>query len=162
MRGIGQVAKLPAARAEVRLTRAFVSGTVRQGRCRRQSREGGLEVTVRERRMKYENGEGEMERCDTRTANTSHARTRCLYATQGKCVRTVRVRHGVCVHLPSHTQWLSLRGCEILRQKKPQTSSFHFHLDFSHQNVVHQFAFQRSSLVNASRCPEARASADFR
>ena len=31
VRGIGQVAKLLAARAEVRLTRAFGSGTVRQG-----------------------------------------------------------------------------------------------------------------------------------
>ena len=30
VRGIGQVAKLPAARAEVRLTGAFASGTVRQ------------------------------------------------------------------------------------------------------------------------------------
>ena len=108
VRGIGPVAKLPAARAEVRLTRTFGSGTVRQGRCRRQGREGGLEVTVREqqgRRMKHENGEGEMERCDMRTANTlSHACTRCLHATQGKCVRTMCVRHGVCVHPPSHTQ----------------------------------------------------------
>ena len=30
VRGIGQIAKLPAARAVVRLTRAFGSGTVRQ------------------------------------------------------------------------------------------------------------------------------------
>ena len=47
VRGIGQVANLPAARAEVRLTRAFGSGTVRQGRCRCQGLEGGLEVTFR-------------------------------------------------------------------------------------------------------------------
>ena len=51
----------------------------------------GVEVTVREqqrRRMKHENGAGEMESCDMRTAHTSsHACTRCLYATQGKCVR---------------------------------------------------------------------------
>ena len=77
------MAKLLAARAEVRLTRACESGTVRQGRCRR---ERGVEVTVREqqrRRMKHENGEGEMERHDMRTANTlSHACTRCPYATQ--------------------------------------------------------------------------------
>ena len=56
VRGIGQVAKLLAARAEVRLTRAFGSGTVRQGRCRR---ERGVEVTVREQqgwRMEHENG----------------------------------------------------------------------------------------------------------
>ena len=88
MRGIGQVAKLPATRAEVRLTRAFGSGEVRR---RLYRQECGLEVTVREqqrRRMKHENGEGEMERYDVRTANTlSHACTRCLYATQGKCVR---------------------------------------------------------------------------
>ena len=44
VRRIGQVAKLPAARAELRQTRAFGSGTVLQGRCRRQGREGGLEV----------------------------------------------------------------------------------------------------------------------
>ena len=160
--GIGQVAKLPAARAEVRLIRAFGSGEVRQRLCRQ---ECGLEVTVREqrrRRMKHENGESEMERYDMRTANTlSHACERGLHATQGNCVRKICVRHGVCVHLPSHTQWLPLRGCEILRQKNPQTSSFHNHLDFSHQDVVHEFAFHRSSLVNAFRFPEACASADF-
>ena len=122
VRRIGQVAKLTAARAEVRLTRAFGSGTVGQGRCRRQGRESGLEVAVREqqgRRMKHENGEGEMKRCDMRTANTlSHACARCLYATQRKCVRKMCVWHGVCTPLPSHTQQLPLRGCEILRLKK--------------------------------------------
>ena len=107
--GIGRVAKLPAARAGVRLTGAFSSGTVRQGRCRRQGREGGLEVTVREqqgRRMeKVRMEKVRMERCDMRTANTlSHACTRCLYATQGKGVRKMCVRHGVCVHPASHTQ----------------------------------------------------------
>ena len=64
VRGIGQVTKLLAARAEVRLTRAFGSGTVRQGSSRQ---ERSVEVTVREqqgRRMKHENGEGEMEKCD--------------------------------------------------------------------------------------------------
>ena len=85
VRRIGQVAKLPAARAEVRLTRAFESGTVGQGRCRRQGRESVLEVAVREqqgRRMEHENGEREMERFDMRNANTlSHACARCLYAT---------------------------------------------------------------------------------
>ena len=87
VRGIGQVAKLLVTRAEVRLTRAFGSGTVRQGRCRRKR---GVEVTVREqqgRRMKHENGEGDMERYDIHTANTlSHARS-CLYVTQGKVQR---------------------------------------------------------------------------
>ena len=105
VRGIGEVDKLPAARAEVRWTRVFGSGTLRQGRCRHPGREGCLEVTVREqqgRRKKLEKGEGEIERYDMRTANTlSHACTRSLYATQGKCVRKMCVRHGVCVQNPS-------------------------------------------------------------
>ena len=50
VRGIGQVAKLPAARAEVRLTRTFGSGTVRQRLCRQ---ECGLEVTVREQQRRW-------------------------------------------------------------------------------------------------------------
>ena len=61
-----------------------------------------VEVTVQEQRrrwMEYDKGEGEMVRYDMRTANTlSRASTRYLYATQGKCVRKMRVRHGVCVH----------------------------------------------------------------
>ena len=97
---IGQVAKRLGARAEVRFTHAFGSGTGRRGRCRR---ECGLEVTVREqqgRRMKYENGEGEVERYDMRTANTlSQACARCLHATQRYCVRQMCVPHGVCVHI---------------------------------------------------------------
>ena len=96
MRGIGQVAKLLAARAEVRQTRAFRSRTVRRRPCRR---ECGLEVTVRAqqgRRMKHEHGEGEMERYDMHTANTSsRACARCLKATQRNCVRKICVRHGV-------------------------------------------------------------------
>ena len=116
--GLGQVAKLLGARAEVRLTRAFGSGTVRRRRCRR---EGGLEMTVREqqgRRMTHENGKGEMERHDMRTASTSsHACTRYLYVTQRNCVRKMCVRHGVSVHPSSHTQSLPLCGCEILSLK---------------------------------------------
>ena len=108
VRGIGQVAKLLAARAEVRLTRAFGSGTVRQGRG---IQVRSVEETVREhqrRRMKHENGEGEMERYDMRTANTlSHACTRSLYATQGKCVRKMCVRHGVCT-LAVATMWVRI------------------------------------------------------
>ena len=61
VRVIGQVAKVFAARAELRLTRAFGSGTARQGRS---SWEWDVEVTVREqeegRLMKHENGEDEM------------------------------------------------------------------------------------------------------
>ena len=115
--GSAKVARLLGAHAEVRLTRAFGSGTVRQGRCRQ---ERSVEVTVREQQRrwtKHGKGDGEMVRYAMRTANTlSH--TRCLYVTQGKCVRKMCVRHGVRVHHPSHTQKLPLRGCEILRQKK--------------------------------------------
>ena len=82
------------------LTRAFGSGTVRQGRCRRQGREGGLEVTVREQqgpRMTHENGEGEMERHDMRTANTSEP---CVYAMSVRrarktCPKNVRATRSV-------------------------------------------------------------------
>ena len=88
----------------------------------------------------------------------SHACTRCLYGTQGKRVRKMCVRHGV--YTPSHTAVATtwIRNPET--KKNLQTSSFHFHLDFSHQHVVHQFAFHRSSLVNVSQFPEA-CSADF-
>ena len=48
VRGIGQVAKLLGARAEVRMSFAFRTGKHRQESRGRQSREGGLEVTVRE------------------------------------------------------------------------------------------------------------------
>ena len=112
VRGIGQVAKLPAARADVRLTRAFGSGTVRQRACRRQGREGGLEMTVKEvtvreqqrRRMKHENGEGQMKRYDMRTANTLwHACTRCLYATQRNCVRKMCATRSVYTSRRTHS-----------------------------------------------------------
>ena len=104
MRGIGQVARLLGARAEVRSTRVFRSGKARRRRC---GRERGVEVTVREqqrRRMKHESGEGGMDISYIHTANTlSHACTRCLYVTQRKFAKKICVRHGVCVHTPSHT-----------------------------------------------------------
>ena len=65
----GQIAKLLGVRAEVRLTHAVGSGKAWQGSRGRQSRESGLEVTVREqqgRSVTHENGEGEMEMCDMR------------------------------------------------------------------------------------------------
>ena len=71
--GHGQVAKLLGARADVRLTRAFGSGKARQESRGRQSRESGLEVTVREQQgqsVTHENGEGEMEMCDMRMQQT--------------------------------------------------------------------------------------------
>ena len=97
--GIGQIAKLLGARAQVRLTRAFGSGRARRRRC---ARERGVEVTVREQqrwRVKHEDRESEMEICDMHTANTffrhlSHACTRCLYVPQRKCACDRRV----CVH----------------------------------------------------------------
>ena len=66
-----------------------------------------------------------------------------------------------CVYTPvAHTAVAT--GCvRNPETKNPQTSSCHFHLDFSHQDVVHKFAFHRSLLVNASRFPEACASDDF-
>ena len=107
MRGIGQVAKLLAARAEVRLTRAFGSGEVRQGNRGRQSREGGLEVTVKEqqgRRMKHEKGEGEMERYDMRTANNlSHACTRRVRHAKNLCQKNVRATRSVWTLPVAHT-----------------------------------------------------------
>ena len=138
---IGQVAKLLAARAEVRLTRALGSGTVRQGKCRR---ERGVEVTVREqqgRRMKHENGEGEMEKYDMRTANTLSHACSCLYVTQGKSAKKMCVRHRVCVHTRRTHRSCHYVGATSGVKKNLQTSSFHSHLDVSHEDVVHQFAF---------------------
>ena len=107
VRRIGQVAKLLGACAELRLTR---SGRVEFG----EDCADGLEVTVREqqgRRMKHENGEGEMGRCDMRTAHTlSHACTRCLYVKQRNRVRKFCVRHGVRVH----AEWRRLYDSESL------------------------------------------------
>ena len=54
--------------------------------------------------MKHENGEGELERYDMRTANTLSHACSCLYVTQGKSAEKRCVRHGVCVPHPSHTQ----------------------------------------------------------
>ena len=148
--GIGQVAKLLAARAEVRLTCAFRSGTVRRRRCRR---ECGLEVTVREqqgRRMKHEDREGETERYDMRTADTlSHACTRCLYVTRRNCVRKMCVRHGVCVQPPvAHTVIVTtwVRNSESKRRNL-QISPLCVHFDLCHQDVFHQFAFHQLSDV---------------
>ena len=156
VRGIGQEAKLPGARAEVRLTRAFGSGKARRRRCRRKREQ-------QRRRMKHENGEGEMERDGIHTANTLSHACSCLYVTQGTSAKKMCVRHGVCVHFPvAHTvvarTWV--RNLES-KKKKTQSSSSNVHLDFSHQDVVHQFAFHRSSRVNASRFPEACYSVVF-
>ena len=105
VRGIGQVAKLPAARVGSALDPCFRIGEVRQRLCRE---ECGLEVTMREqqrRRMKHEKREGEMERHDTRTANTlSHACMRCLYTNaRKKCQKNVRATRSVCTLPVAHT-----------------------------------------------------------
>ena len=107
MRGIGQVAKLPGVRAEVRLTRVFGTGKAPRRRC---GRERGVEVTVREQqgwRMKHENRESEMERYDMRTANTLEP---CVYAMSVRharktCKENVRATRSVCsVYLDTHIQ----------------------------------------------------------
>ena len=74
VRGIGQVAKVLDARADTGLTRAFGSGRARQGSRGRQSREGGLKVTVKEQqrwRVRYEEREREEARwrCATCACN---------------------------------------------------------------------------------------------
>ena len=70
--GLGQVAKLLVARAEVRLTRAFWVGKGRQDRADGCVGEVGLDVTVQEQQteVKHQNGEGEMERDYMRTQQT--------------------------------------------------------------------------------------------
>ena len=100
VRGIGHVAKLLAANAEVCLTRAEVTGREQQ-----------------RKRMKHENGEGEMGRYDMRTANTLSHACSCLYVMQRKMQRKSAC-DTECVHFPWHTQLLSLRGCEILESRK--------------------------------------------
>ena len=98
VRGIGQVAKLLGARAEVRST-ALV-GLVKFD----EDGADGNVVWQQRRRMKHESGEGGMDISYIHTANTlSHACTRCLYVTQGTCAKKICVRHGVCVHTLSHT-----------------------------------------------------------
>ena len=102
-------------------------------------------------------------------AETLHAHCKHL----GPCVCAMSVRHAnvsekcacdmeVFTHPVAHTvvatAWA--RNPELTK-KNPQTSSSHFHLDFSHQDVVQQFAFHRPSLMNASRFPETCASPDF-
>ena len=54
-------------------------------------------------RTKHENGEGEMERYDMRTANTLSHACSCLYVTQRKSAKKMCVRHGVCVYTPRRT-----------------------------------------------------------
>ena len=75
-----------------------------------------------------------------------------------KCACDTECVYPSVAHTVVATTWV--RNPET-KKKNPQTSSFHVHLDFSDQDVVHQFAFHRSSLVNASRFPEACASADY-
>ena len=95
---------------------AFGSGTVRQGRCRR---ERGVDLTARKQQrrwMKHEKGEGEMERYDMRTANTlSHACARCLYATQGKRVRKCAC-DTECVYSRTHSSCHYVRNPETKKK----------------------------------------------
>ena len=117
--GLGQVAKLLGARAEVRLTRAFRSGKARQGSRGRQSREGGLQVTVTEqqgRRVKHESGEGEMEMCDMRRQQTlfRHLSRACVFTRMKMCGVCTDVRAtGECVYRAASAV------CHHVRQTNP-------------------------------------------
>ena len=87
--GLGQIAKLLAARAEMRTPCAFRTGErvdVKVG--------NGLEVTVKEQQgwVRHETGEGEMERCDTYKKHPffitlSHARV-CTRMKMCGCAQT--------------------------------------------------------------------------
>ena len=77
-------------------------------------------MTVRKqqgRLMKRENGEGEMERCDMRTANTlSHACTRCRHAAQGKmCQKNARATRSV-----STKRWALISGAAAFQTPTPK------------------------------------------
>ena len=105
VRGSGRVAKLLAAHAEVRQTSDFRSGTFRR---RRRRRECGVKVTVREqqgRRMKHEKGEGEMERCDMRTAKhlEPYVHAMSVRHAQKLCQKNVRETRSVCTPPVTHT-----------------------------------------------------------
>ena len=154
---LGQEAKLLGARAEARLTRASGSGKARRRRC---GRERGVEEQ-QGRRMKHEDREGEMGICDMHTANTlSHACTRSLCVTPRKCA----CDKSACVHPPSNTTVVAPTCVRNPEFRTPQTSSFHVHLDISHQDLFHQFAFHHLSdvRVNSSRVPEACSFSDSR
>ena len=62
MRGLGQVAKLLAARVGVRMPRAFGEGKTREDSS---SGPAGLAVRKQQGRVRHEDGEGEMERENT-------------------------------------------------------------------------------------------------
>ena len=99
-----------------------------------------------------------MERCDMRTANTlSHARTRCLYATQGKCVWKLCVRHGVCVHL-RRTTWVW--NPEIILKKLGLRRSFSILISPT-RTLSTKIAFHRSALMSACRFAKACACVFF-
>ena len=134
--------------------------------------EVGLEVTVQER-VKHEKGESEIKRETTYARNIPFrvlepcvcvirmkvcpkcAQTRCARVVCRKmCVQQV----SVCIHHPSHTQWLLLResepllllGSSLHKKSRQKKSSLHDHLeripsdfspgsffDLSHQDVFH-------------------------
>ena len=103
--GLSHIARFNGIRAEVLLTRAFGSGGARQemwtGTWSRSDRQGTARKT--DENMRMERVRWRDMTCALQTP-LSHASARGLYATQGKCVRKMCVRHGVCVHLSvAHT-----------------------------------------------------------
>ena len=131
VRGIGEVAKLPGARAEVRLTRACGSGKARR---RRRGRERGVDVTVREQqgwRVKHE--------WRKRDGDMPHAH--CKHLEPCVCAMSARHAKKMCV-----------------RQESVCTLSIaHTAVATTHQDLFHQFAFHHLSdvSVNSSWFPEA-------
>ena len=96
VRGIGQVAKLLGARAEVRMSCAFRTGKHRQESRGRQSREGGLEVTVREQ----QGMEGETWEWRRRDGDQRHAHATNLFTTLSRacvCTRKKMCGDKMCV-----------------------------------------------------------------
>ena len=149
VRGIGQEAKLLGARAEVRLTGAFGSGKARQRLC---GRECGVEMTVREqqgRRVKHENGEGEMEIDGVRMQQTpffttlSHAcmctRMRDVRMYAAQCRKNARATEE-CVYIPCRTHgschYLGAKPSEVphvvcarlLHEKKKNAAHLQVHV----------------------------------
>ena len=97
---------------------------------------------------------------------TCALQTPCVYAMSVRharktCQKNVRATRSVCTLTIAHTVVATTWVRSPETKKKSSDFVVHFHLYFSHQDVVHQFAFHRSSSVNASRFPEACASADF-
>ena len=101
VRGLGQVAKLLAARVGVRMPRAFGAGKARES-----SGPAGLALRKKQGRVRHEDGEGKMDRKDKHSANTLMRKlepmcVRAVCVTRrenvratAECVQTLRPTHG--------------------------------------------------------------------